>query len=244
MTTNPAVTYGFESGNASGWGGSFDVEGSKQISGGPNNWSINPDGNYMGVITPTGSTNINNAAQALLLNSQDVSYINNTYSNQITNVDYGYTDVHLNAGETIPLKWNYTATDYVPFNDASFATIVNLSNSTLGGGLLNGQAGNVQLLGSTVSGTSNYTTGSYGSTGWQDLTVGASSTGDYRIGFGTFNLKDIALSPFLMVDYAGNESVLKNGQVFTPVQPDVAPPPPRKLLQLHRPIKRQQLHHW
>ena len=95
MITNPAVTYGFESGNASGWGGSFDVAGSTSIQGGENNWLINPAGNYMGVLTPNGSEYLNNATEALLLNGQDTGYLNNTYSNRITDVDYGFIDVHL-----------------------------------------------------------------------------------------------------------------------------------------------------
>jgi len=104
MTATPTATYGFESGNASGWGGSFDVAGSTSIQANQNNWLINPAGNYMGVLTPNGNTYLNSAAQALLLNGQDTSYLNNTYSNRITDVDYGFIDVHLNPGDTIPLK--------------------------------------------------------------------------------------------------------------------------------------------
>jgi hypothetical protein len=56
------------------------------------------------------------------------------------------------------------------------------------------------LLGFTNPGTGDYSTNSYGATGWQTSTYSVDITGTYKLGFAVFNLGDTALSPVLMID--------------------------------------------
>jgi hypothetical protein len=82
------------------------------------------------------------------------------------------------------------------------------------------------LLGFTNPGTGNYATDSYGSTGWQKVIFTVPQTGDYVLGFATFNLGDTALSPILFVDEIQGTTLL-NGTSFGPIAPNpgsTAPP--------------------
>jgi hypothetical protein len=82
------------------------------------------------------------------------------------------------------------------------------------------------LLGFTNPGTGNYATDSYGSTGWQKIIFTVPQTGDYVLGFATFNLGDTALSPILFVDEIQGTTLL-NGASFGPIAPNpgsTAPP--------------------
>jgi hypothetical protein len=84
------------------------------------------------------------------------------------------------------------------------------------------------LLGFTNPGTGNYSTGSYGSTGWQQIVITVTVTGTYDLSFISFNLGDTALSPILFIDEIIGTTQL-NGQEFTSVAPNAgstAPPPP------------------
>ena len=56
------------------------------------------------------------------------------------------------------------------------------------------------LLGFTNPGTGDYSTNSYGATGWQTSTYEVSVTGIYKLGFAVFNIGDTALSPVLIID--------------------------------------------
>jgi hypothetical protein len=73
--------------------------------------------------------------------------------------------------------------------------------------------------GFTNPGTGDYSTNSYGSTGWQVSTYQVSATGDYVLGFAVFNLGDTALSPVLLVDSQPG-STTKNGTNFGAVTPN------------------------
>lgn len=98
------------------------------------------------------------------------------------------------------MSWNYVGTDYVPFNDGSITSLVPVSiqsNPTI---KVNNSVGNYALLGFTNPGTGDYSTNSFGSTGWQISTYEVSVTGTYKLGFAVFNLDDTALSPALMID--------------------------------------------
>ena len=95
-------------------------------------------------------------------------------------------------------------------------------------GTLNGQQSQYALLGFTNTGTGNYSTNSYGATGWQVAQFVVPSDGTYTLGFTSFNLGDTALSPILFIDEVQGTTAL-NGQTFNPVQPNsgsTAPPPP------------------
>jgi hypothetical protein len=109
-------------------------------------------------------------------------------------------DVQLTAGVIYTMSWNYVGTDYVPFNDGSITSLVPVSiqsNPTI---KVNNSVGNYALLGFTNPGTGDYSTNSFGSTGWQISTYEVSVTGTYKLGFAVFNLDDNVLSPALMID--------------------------------------------
>lgn len=127
--------------------------------------------------------------------------------------------VSLTADTEYQMWWNYLGTDYVPFNDGSLTSLVSAEAETADATIdVNRQgAGNrYALLGFTNPGTGDYSTGSYGATGWQFSTYEVSVTGDYVLGFAAFNLGDTSLSPLLLIDDARGTTT-KNGTAFTPV---------------------------
>jgi hypothetical protein len=90
-----------------------------------------------------------------------------------------------NAGDTLSMAWNYVATDYIPFNDPSFALLIGPSNT-------------VQVLASihglgTAVGTS-------GNSGWQVFNSTLGASGNYTLAFVTTNDKDTVLNSFLHID--------------------------------------------
>ncbi len=110
------------------------------------------------------------------------------------------------------------STDYTPFNDGSIMTLIHSSDPTKIP-VLNNETKRYALLGFTTPGTGNYATDSYGSTGWQLATITVPVSGDYILGFSSFNLGDTALSPILLVDDLQGSTTL-NGQTFGPIAPN------------------------
>jgi hypothetical protein len=98
------------------------------------------------------------------------------------------------------MAWNYVGTDYVPFNDGSITSLVPVSVTGTPVVTVNNYTQSYALLGFTNPGTGDYSTNSFGSTGWQNSTYEVSITGTYKLGFTSFNLDDQGLSPALMVD--------------------------------------------
>lgn len=195
-------------------------------------WTITPYGSYMVAIQAgSSSPSFVSAMTTLGLASSDITTIRNTiYSNgnmYPTNASSISRTVYLQAGITYTFAWQYLSTDYVPYNDGSMITL------TGGPGIptLNGQTQNYALLGFTNPGTGNYSTNSYGATGWQVAVFTVPADGNYMLGFSSFNLGDTALSPILFIDQLQG-TTLKNGTEFTPVPPNEgssapsAPPPP------------------
>ena len=109
-------------------------------------------------------------------------------------------DVQLTSGITYTMSWNYVGTDYVPFNDGSITSLIPVSVGSNPVVTVNNSVGSYALLGFTNPGTGDYSTNSFGSTGWQVSTYQVSVTGTYKLGFAVFNLDDTALSPALMID--------------------------------------------
>lgn len=245
---NAQVTnYGFENGNYSGWtvsNGSTTLRTSwsdngagVQVTTGVQNycpgggkcWTITPYGTYMASVQAGGgSPTFDNAMTTLGLNASTITSIKNTiYSNgnmYPTNASSISRSVFLQAGTTYTFAWQYLSTDYVPYNDGSMITV------TGGPGVptINGQTQVFALLGFTNPGTGNYSTNSYGATGWQVAVFTVPADGNYLLGFSSFNLGDTALSPILFIDQLQGTTLL-NGATFTPVQPNAgssAPPPP------------------
>ena len=207
--------------------------------GGGKTWTINPYGSYMGSIQPgTGSVSFDSTTASLGLTSVENSAIKNYLSYQAnnggggnptpTNSSWIKQRVTLQVGTTYSIAWNYLSTDYTPWNDGSMITLTHATNSNVTPTLNNKQQ-RYGLLGFTNPGTGEYATGSYSSTGWQVAVFTVPETGDYDLGFTSFNLGDQSLSPILFVDQVQGSTVL-NGQTFAPVAPNagstapVAPP--------------------
>lgn len=226
---------GFESGLA-GWS-SVDttVVGTQTVnvscgSTGALTWTVSPfaDGSQMARLAPA-STIMSTAAWAQLgLSAATITYLNGVFPNS---TDYAivYRDLDLVAGDSFVMAWNYVATDYAPFNDGSFVTLINVSDATAPLPLINGLVGDLQVLGVTVdNGTGTYVTGDCGSTGWQTTSFEVRYTGTYRLGFAAFNLTDTVRSPIVFVDEAAG-GTLRNGEDFPPIPPSPTPPPPQVL---------------
>jgi len=191
-------------------------------------WNISPyTGQYMVSLQPGYSSPSYSAmTSALDLNSTSVTSIQNFLNahsgggaTNPTNAAWMYySGLNLTAGTTFTLAWNFVATDYTPWNDTSITTLV----PTSGGGLatINNVLGQYSILGAINPGSGNYSTNSYGSTGWELATYQVNTTGTYELGFGSFNLGDTVNSPILLV--SGSQGTTLNGT--TPVAP-IAPNP-------------------
>lgn len=241
------ANFGFESGNYSNWtvsngsttvktGGWSDSGSGAQVTTGVNNfcpgggkcWTITPYGTYMLAIQAgSGSPSFDTSMSTLGFTSAETTSIKNTiYQNgnmYPTNASYARRSVVLEAGKTYTYAWNYLSTDYTPYNDGSMVIVTGPAGPVT----VNGQQ-KYALLGFTNPGTGNYSTGSYGSTGWQQIVITVTVTGTYDLSFISFNLGDTALSPILFIDEIIGSTQL-NGQEFTSVAPNAgstAPPPP------------------
>lgn len=225
-----AQNVGFESGNLTNWttsGG--DVTTSTGINnfatGNGKSWTITPYGSYMAQLYPSGSVMFDSATASLGLTSAENSAIRQFMINNAgggspdpTNASWIKRTVSLQAGTTYSFAWNYLSTDYTPFNDGSMISLVHSTNASIIPTLNNSQQ-RYGLLGFTNPGSGNYSTDSYGSTGWQIATFTVPVTGDYVLGFATFNLGDTVLSPMLFIDEVQGTTLL-NGTTFQPVAPN------------------------
>ena len=187
-------------------------------------WVVNPYGTKMGMLYPNSSTQFSAAMDALGLTATEKSSIaafltshSGGGSTNPTNAAYMKTTVALQAGTTYTFAWNYLSTDYMPYNDGSIMTLTN-SNGSIIPTLNNGQQ-RFALLGFTNTGSGNYSTGSYGSTGWQLAVFTVPTSGNYDLGFAAFNLGDTVLSPILYVDEVQGTTTL-NGQSFGAIAPN------------------------
>ena len=224
-TQNWTISNGTGTEKLSGW--SWDGEGVQTTKGvtnyspgGDKTWTITPYGTWMMAIQAGGASPTFDAASADLgLTPEQVQDIKNFLTAQggnsnPTNASWAKRTVTLEAGKSYVVAWQYLSTDYVPFNDGSMMTLVGPSVP-----LLNNENKNYALLGFTNPGTGNYSTDSYGATGWQLATITVSVTGEYTLGFASFNLGDTALSPILFVDDLQGLTYLNN-TAFDPVPPN------------------------
>jgi len=195
----------------------------------PTTWTFSPYGTYGVGLQPTGNTTFDAAATALgltplqtqeiktkLQQDQQASGLGNPNP---TNAAWITKSVNLDAGKTYTMAWNYIGTDYVPYNDGSITSLVYQGTGATPVVTVNNYTGNYALLGFTNPGTGDYSTGTYGSTGWQNATYQVDTSGDYLLGFAVFNLGDTALSPALLVDSQPGATI-KNGQPFAAVAPN------------------------
>jgi LPXTG-motif cell wall-anchored protein len=195
----------------------------------PTTWTFSPYGTYAASLQPSGSPTFDNATSALGLTPTQNTAIKTLLTQQKqasglgdsnpTNAAWITKEVTLSAGATYTMSWNYIGTDYVPFNDGSITSLVYTGTGTAPQITVNNGVGNYALLGFTNPGTGDYSTGTYGSTGWQVSTYQVSTTGTYLLGFAVFNLGDTGLSPVLLVDSQPGNTV-KNGAPFGAVVPN------------------------
>ena len=233
---------GFESGNTTSWtisnttgaanwnsgSGAAVVTGLQHTPDSGKTWTVTPYGTYMLSLQPgSGAPTFDAATTSLGLTSTQNTAIKNLLTQQAqvsggdptpTNAAWVKRDMSLKAGTTYTIAWQYLSTDYTPFNDGSIITLVNKTDSTKVP-TLNNAVRNYALLGFTNPGTGDYSTSSYGSTGWQVATFTVPADGDYVLGFAVFNLGDTALSPILLIDEMQGTTML-NGSVFNPVPPN------------------------
>jgi fibronectin-binding autotransporter adhesin len=198
----------------------------------PATWTFSPFGGYAVALQPGNSSpQFNDAVLNIGLSVDQGNAIKTLLSNQRTaacatgvcgganptNAAWITRTVSLTAGTTYTMSWNYIGTDYVPYNDGSITSLTPVSGSpTIS---VNNTGGQYALLGFTNPGTGDYSTGSFGSTGWQISTYQVSVTGSYVLGFMSFNLGDTGLSPVLLVDSQPG-STSKNGDDFGAVIPN------------------------
>ena len=229
---------GFETGNTTSWtisnttgaanwsagSGAAVVTGLSHTPGGGKSWTVAPYGTYMLSLQPGGGSPTFDSATASLgltagQNTAIKSYLTGLGGNSNpTNAAWVKRDMTLQAGVTYSIAWQYLSTDYTPFNDGSMITLVHKTDGTKVPTLNNAQR-NYALLGFTNPGTGDYSTNSYGSTGWQVATFTVPTDGDYSLGFASFNLGDTTLSPILLIDEMQGTTML-NGTAFNPVPPN------------------------
>ena len=236
--TQPMSEAGFEGGSLAGWSygtqtgtltGSVisgDGTGVSVISGAvtfdaPDKaWTFSPYGSYAAALQPTGGTpTFADAAAALGLTADQAQAITTTSAGTPADAAWITRTVSLDSGTVYSIFWNYIGTDVEPFNDGSITSLVYQGSGTNPIITVNNYSENYALLGFTVIGTGDYSTGSFSSTGWQTSTYQVSQSGDYLLGFAVFNLDDTIQSPVLLVDSQPGTTLL-NGSTFTPVAPN------------------------
>jgi hypothetical protein len=174
-------------------------------------WNFSPKGGtYAVALQPKSQQTFSQATAALGLSGTQTSAITTMLGQQAQAAGFGggnptdaawiTREVQLTAGVTYTMSWNYMATDYIPYNDGSITSLVPVTVTGTPVITVNNFVQSYALLGFTNPGTGDYSTNSYGSTGWQTSTYEVSITGTYKMGFVAFNLDDTALSPVLMVD--------------------------------------------
>jgi hypothetical protein len=181
-------------------------------------WKFSPKNNtYAALLQPKNNEqSFNQAMSAIGISEGDITQLRNRLTSQASASGFGggnptdaawiTREVSLTAGVTYTMSWNYVGTDYVPFNDGSITSLVAINTPSPPTITVNNSDGSYALLGFTNPGTGDYSTNSYGSTGWQISTYEVSVTGTYKLGFAVFNLDDTALSPALMIDNAIGET--------------------------------------
>jgi hypothetical protein len=180
----------FETGDLTGWttgGYAYASAGETYL-----NWVVTPSGTYMSNTSASGlsmgdaESNLGLPPGALTTYNPGVFDVGS-----ITDFSTLTQDVFLNMGETVTIYWNYVSIDYAPFNDGCIASFTGPSSQE------------IHILAITVDAFGDpeaIVVGTYGSSGWYDITFTAPATGTYRVGFSSFNMLDTALDPWLFND--------------------------------------------
>jgi VCBS repeat-containing protein len=182
-------------------------------------WVVTPAGKAM-TLQPGGSSpTFDAAATQLGLTTADVAAIRAAAPGTPTNAAWVSRTVELTAGQTYTVAWNYVSTDDAAYNDGSLTTLVYQGTGAAPTVTVNNYERNFALLGFTTPGTGDYSTGSFGVTGWQTATYQVSQTGTYVIGFMSFNMGDTMVPPMLVVDDVPGTTT-RDGQPFGSVAPN------------------------
>lgn len=180
---------------------------------------VHTPANTAAALSPNDTQTFAEAGTALGLSAEQQQEIIVISAETPTDAAWMARIVHLEADTVYTMVWNYIGTDYEPFNDGSITTLVYQGDGPAPTVLVNNHADNFAILGFTNLGTGDYSTGSYGSTGWQTATYQVSQEGDYLLGFAIFNMRDDAYDPVLLVASQPG-TTLRDGVPFGPVPPN------------------------
>lgn len=178
----------FETGSLTSWNtiGSVFATGSTTVTTFDNTvWSISAAGTTMAQLQSNGAA-VSTIESTLGLAAGTLDALNtNPDGGALTNGAALYQSFTGNAGDTVSFAWDYVATDYIPFNDPSFALLLGPSSSIT-------VLASIQGLGMPV--------GTSGHSGWQNYSATLGSSGTYTLAFVTTNDKDQVLDSNLFID--------------------------------------------
>lgn len=182
----------FETGTLGGWttlGSAFATPSTSVTTYDGVVWTIGANLTTMAQLNSNGS-GVGAIETALGLASGSLNALNtNPDGGSLTNGAAIYQSFSGNAGDTLAMAWDYVARDYVPFNDPSFAIIINPDGSAVIDVLAS-----IHGLGIPV--------GTSGHSGWQAFSQTLTQTGTHTIAFVTTNDKDQVLDSALFIDNA------------------------------------------
>lgn len=180
----------FETGTLSGWtslGSVFATPSTSVTTFDSTVWTIGAAGTTMAQLNSNGA-GISSIEAALGLASGSLNALNmNPNGGSLTNGAAIYQGFSANGGDSIGMAWDYVARDYIPFNDPSFAIIINPDGSAM-----------IDVLAS-INGLG-IAVGTSGHSGWQTYSKTLTQTGAYKIAFVTTNDKDTILDSALFLD--------------------------------------------
>lgn len=184
------VNQDFEMGTLGGWtslGSAFATPSTTVTTFNSVVWTIGAAGTTMAQLDSNGS-GIAGIESALGLAGGSLNALNtNPNGGSLTNGAAIYQSFSGNIGDSIGMAWDYVARDYIPFNDPSFAIIINPDGSAVIDVLAS-----IDGLGIAV--------GTAGHSGWQTFGYTLTQTGDHMIAFVTTNNGDTILDSALFID--------------------------------------------
>lgn len=203
---------GFESG-LTGWtaiGAGTTTPSTNVVTFNSVNWQINAFQTQMGYVNSQGQTVAGiEAALGLAAGALQPGNANPSGGN-LTNGGAVYQDFAGTAGQTISQWFNYVARDYIPYNDPSYAVVINMNT---------GAAETIDVLASIQG--QGVAVGTAGNTGWQLWTHQLGATATYRLAFISTNDKDQILDAALFLDNAAGTCVPNCPPVGVPVPASV-----------------------